>query len=359
MKAPRPSDLVEPLTSIRFFAAFAVVLFHSGASFAAGSPHVPTFLKTLLLNGYCGVTFFFVLSGFILHFTHRGRVKTGAQIRKFAIARFARLYPVYLLAVLAMLPFTVASGWVDMPQFFLLHWWVPNGALGWTDWNMPSWTLSVEFFFYLWFPLVSRAAERMSTACLAGAILGLLCFDFVTASSSVIDNRVVAFAWMTWTPIPLLRLPEFVIGICAAEIIQRGQRMPIPAWAPAVALVAGLSLSNSSRIAAFATAMAALLITAIVSDRGSRFASLLSARWLVILGGASYSLYLLQQPVHFAVAKWLGEDKILLAVQYPILIIASLAVFRFYEEPIREWIRDRARMRPSAMEEVVAKERDS
>jgi peptidoglycan/LPS O-acetylase OafA/YrhL len=51
-------NLVEPLTSIRFFAALSVVLFHSGASFVSASPHLPLFLKTLLMNGYSGVTFF-------------------------------------------------------------------------------------------------------------------------------------------------------------------------------------------------------------------------------------------------------------------------------------------------------------
>jgi peptidoglycan/LPS O-acetylase OafA/YrhL len=129
-----------------------VVVFHSGASWASVNPHIPGPTKTLLLNGYVGGTFF-LLSGFILQITYRRKIGRPAEIQRFAVARFARLYPVYVLTVLAMLPFTTLAGWGDVPQFFLLHWWVPNGALGWTDWNMPSWTLSVEFFFYLCLPL--------------------------------------------------------------------------------------------------------------------------------------------------------------------------------------------------------------
>ncbi|WP_157082693.1 acyltransferase family protein [Sphingomonas asaccharolytica] len=347
------AHLIKPLTSIRFFAAMAVVIFHSGASFVSVNRHMPSFVKILLLNGYVGVTFFFVLSGFILQLTYRGRIRTTDQIKRFSVARFARLYPVYFLAIIAMWPFTTMAGLGDVPQFLLLHWWIPNGALGWTDWNMPSWTLSVEFFFYLCFPLISRWAVVIGTRWLAIIIFIGLSFDAITAASAVVGNDKVMFSWMHWTPVPLLRLPEFVIGICAAEISLRGNRLPIPSWIAALALVVGLSLSGSPRIAAFATATAVLLISCVARDGGSRFARALSSRWLVVLGGASYSLYLMQQPVHFAIERWLGTEKAVVALQYPVLIIGSLILFFWYEEPMREWIRKRIGMRPSVIEEVT------
>ena len=347
------APLIKPLTSIRFFAALAVVIFHSGASWASVNPHIPGPIKTLLLNGYVGVTFFFVLSGFILHFTYRGRIASGGQVKRFAIARFARLYPVYVLAVLAMLPFTTLAGWGDVPQFLLLHWWIPNGALGWTDWNMPSWTLSVELFFYCCFPLLSRGVAKTGTRGLVAVIGALLAFDLVTAGSSIVSNNEGLFGWMVWTPVPLLRLPEFVIGVCAAELHLRGARLSIPSWLPAAALVTGLCLSSSPRIAAFATAMAVVLIAAIANDQSSRFARVLGTRWLVLLGGASYALYLMHQPVHFTVLAALGSSKAMVALQYPIMILGSVAVFLFYEEPAREWIRARTGMKPSVIEQVA------
>jgi len=348
------SDLIRPLTSIRFFAALAVVVYHSGAAFAAASPHIADPIKTLLLNGYLGVTFFFVLSGFILQLTYRGRIATSAQVRKFGIARFARLYPVYLLAVLAMLPFATVKGWADVPQFLLLHWWIPNGALGWNDWNMPTWTLSVEFFFYLCFPFMSRLAEKLRSRSLSASVVALLVFAAITGSSALIDNQFALFAWMKWTPVPLLRLPEFLIGVFVAELHLRGHRLTIPAWPIALLLVAGLAVTASPRIAAFATAMSALLIAAIAGDQRSRFARVLSMRWLVLLGAASYALYLMHQPVHFAVLALLGSAKTVVVLQYPILIAVSIALFLFYEEPVREWIRKRIAMRPSANQEIAA-----
>lgn len=345
--------MIKPLTSIRFFAAMAVVLYHSGAGFAAASPHIPGPIKILLLNGYLGVTFFFVLSGFILQLTYRGRIATAKQVKRFGIARFARLYPVYLLTVLAMMPFATFTGWGDVPQFLLLHWWIPNGALGWNDWNMPTWTLSVEFFFYLCFPFLSRLTGTLGSGWVLGLIAVLLAFAAVTGSSALIDNQLALFAWMKWTPVPLLRLPEFLIGIFVAELHLRGHRLRIPAWPIALLLVVGLALASSPRIAAFATAMSALLVMAIAGDQQSRFARALSVRWLVLLGAASYALYLMHQPVHFAALALLGSSKAMIALQYPILIAGSVALLLYYEEPAREWIRKRAAMKPSTGEEIA------
>lgn len=348
------AELIRPLTAIRFFAAFAVVLYHSGAAFVSASPHIFQPVKTLLLNGYLGVTFFFVLSGFILQLTYRGRIATSGQLKRFGIARFARLYPVYFLAVLAMLPFATLTGWGDVPQFLLLHWWIPNGALGWNDWNMPTWTLSIEFFFYLCFPFVSRLVEKLGSGWLLALIAALLAFAAITGSSALIDNQFALFAWMKWTPIPLLRLPEFLIGICVAELHLREHRLRMPAWPIALLLVAGLAATTSPRVAAFVTAMSALLIASIASEQRSRFARALSVRWLVLLGGASYALYLMHQPVHFAVLALLGPAKAMIVLQYPILIAGSVAIFLLFEEPAREWIRKCAAMKPSANEEIAA-----
>lgn len=129
--------------------------------------------------------------------------------------------------------------------------------------------------------------------------------------------------------------------------------MRIPAWPIALLLVVGLALATSPRIAAFATAMSALLIMAIAGDQQSRFARALSARWLVLLGAASYALYLMHQPVHFAVLALLGSSKAMVALQYPILIAGSVALFLLYEEPAREWIRKRAALKPSTGEEIA------
>jgi peptidoglycan/LPS O-acetylase OafA/YrhL len=347
---------MEPLTSVRFFAAMFVVIYHSGSGFITAQPYVPEFVKSLLLNGYTGVTFFFVLSGFILHHNYRGKLAGAGSTRKFAVARFARIYPVYLLTVLVMFPFAgVNYDWRDVPQFFLLHWWItaPWPLLG--IWNGPSWTISVEAFFYLCFPWLSKVAARLSIGAIGAALAVLAIVDIATGSSAFFSLHPTYFDWLRWVPTPIVRLPEFVIGVLIAELHFRraGKRMPWPTWLPVVGLIGAVCISHAPWVASAVTVLAAALIATLAADRESMLAKFLEQRWLVLLGAASYSLYLLHQPVHFYMVWLLGPQRWLVPLQYLAVIVASVVVFKYFEEPVREWIRSRARMKPSTIEQVA------
>lgn len=101
-KITRPAP-IPSLTGIRFFAALAVLMFHSGATYfdRAGIPYP---VAQLLHNGYLGVSLFFVLSGFILTYAHQDDRIDGRFLGVFYVARFARIYPVYLFALVLALP---------------------------------------------------------------------------------------------------------------------------------------------------------------------------------------------------------------------------------------------------------------
>lgn len=349
-------NLIKPLTSVRFFAAIFVVMYHSGSGFITAQPHVPGVIKSALLNGYTGVTFFFVLSGFILHHTYRCKLVDREDIKRFAVARFARIYPVYFITVIVMFPFAgVNYDWRDLPQFFLLHWWIttPWPILG--IWNGPSWTISVEAFFYLCFPWLTIGATKLSTWSIYIALLALAVLDFATGSSSFFSLHPAYFDWLRWVPTPIVRLPEFVIGVLVGELHFRrnGKRFPIPSWMPIAVLFLALCISHQPWVGSAVTMLAALLILSIAGDHGSLIARVLQQRWLVLLGAASYSLYLLHQPVHSYMVWLLGASKWLVPLQYLVVVSASVFVFVYIEEPVREWIRSRVRMRPSVIEEVA------
>jgi hypothetical protein len=98
----RPLD---GLTSLRFFAAAMVLVYHYWRSYLPGVA-VPIGLDL----GYAGVTFFFVLSGFILAYNYES---AGAfprhELGRYRVARLARIWPVHLLAILVFLPFFAAD----------------------------------------------------------------------------------------------------------------------------------------------------------------------------------------------------------------------------------------------------------
>ena len=114
---------INSLTGLRFIAAFLVILHHFG------KPPLPQFeqsVRNVLDHGFVAVTLFFILSGFILTYSYmsqEGSPKTSK--RTFWVARFARIYPVYLLGFLIAAPMTVreiaatggASPWIDTSIF--------------------------------------------------------------------------------------------------------------------------------------------------------------------------------------------------------------------------------------------------
>ena len=146
--------MIGALTSFRFFAALSVALYH--LPFVLPS----TFSGETFKYGYLGVNFFFILSGFIIHFTY-GR--TDLNIKSFMIKRAARLLPVYYLTFIIWVVLFFDS-WgnslsdklnsgvsaITLTQSYY------NGMLFNLGYNPVSWSISVEVFFYLAYPYLRR-----------------------------------------------------------------------------------------------------------------------------------------------------------------------------------------------------------
>jgi peptidoglycan/LPS O-acetylase OafA/YrhL len=179
-KPQRPS--IEPLTSLRAFAAIYVLVFHSGTQYLVKGKLVSGPLATFLLNGYIGVNFFFVLSGFILQYIYGRRLQTRNDVAEYGIARFARVYPVYLLALILTCLFVFDATLSAVPQFLLLQSW-SSPAIGQPDnWNTPGWTLSVELLFYILFPVITlKVRELGATTLVISAIF--ICFFMMVMRS--------------------------------------------------------------------------------------------------------------------------------------------------------------------------------
>src|SRR5690242_13808365 len=139
---------LKPLTSLRFFAAFVVVLCHLRYSHQQQlSPWAWNFSK----NGFVGVNLFFVLSGFVIAYNYGEKfLEKTTTYGRFMLARFARIWPAFITALLLAFPVYVLpdkSVLHKLPllipvHVLLIHNWFPN--LGWL-WLSPSWTIGTEW----------------------------------------------------------------------------------------------------------------------------------------------------------------------------------------------------------------------
>jgi len=364
--APHPArPQLKALTTLRFFAAMYVVLFHMKVTgeLAGG----PGWYQNFASIGYIGVNCFFVLSGFILVYTY-----TDPLLRapRFWQARFARIYPAYALSLALSAPFFFyAVRELDLPFYawssqhlllacvltlLLLQAWVPQGAL---TWNPVCWSLSVEAFFYLSFPTLLAWCRRQSPARLIAGLtaaslvsLGLSAF-YVFAHPDGIDKINSGETTLLWKNIlsfnPVARLPEFLVGMLAGELflhgrVGRGAALPLVSGgllilAVLTALVGKIPtpwISAGFLSPAFAAIIFGLALR-------PRWAAVLETKWLLILGEASYSLYLLHSLVITrvydglpALAHWARVALAVLAA-----LAAALLCFFYVEKPGRDLLR--------------------
>jgi peptidoglycan/LPS O-acetylase OafA/YrhL len=371
LDAPRPR--LPALTSLRFFAALHVVFFHFLAFKIVSSQG---WLGQISSIGYVGVSFFFVLSGFILVYTYAGR---NTPARDFWRARFARIYPAFAFSILLTGPFFFfATLMLNVPFFawfsthlklvvllvpFLLQAWVPLAALAW---NSVAWSLSDEAFFYLLFPFLKKRFLRISLPGLAGiaracwAVSLAMSWTYVLRNPDhlkVIDADVLNAFWLNAVKFhPFARLPEFLLGMACGAMFLKSRKDAKPGSSAKLALplvLAGLVIAAtvahfSPRIpyTVLHTSLLAPAFAAIIFGFALQpgWGAPLNWKPLVFLGDASYSLYLLHSfflgPFFFTQT---GVPRHRGAGWYFLYFVLALGisglVYRFIEEPSRRKLR--------------------
>ena len=226
-------DRLPSLTGLRFWAALLVVLYHLGREYRP----LP-WISPLTWYGRDGVTFFFVLSGFVLAWSYAG---AGVPARVFYWRRAARIMPLHLLATGLAVAVSLLLGaavplrgvLVSLP---LLQAWTRATA---TAGNPAAWSLSAEAWFYLLLPLLLpfllRRGDRGlallgAAACGCGVLLWLGGSYGALAGSSGLRGWVLDY-------LPLSRTPQFVLGAVAGIGVRRGWRPRVPVGAASGALL--------------------------------------------------------------------------------------------------------------------------
>lgn len=378
------------MTSLRFIAAFAVLVLH----FRDLLGPLPDWVMRGIVGGQYGVTFFFVLSGFILSYRYQGWFAhgvDGVRYARFQRFRFARLYPVYLLGLLLDTPWHLmeraAAGQLAVEGTTLWASWLINlvGLQAWVPavpfamyWNTPAWSVAAEFFFYACFPFVCAALARwprgqrgrvglFAASLLGGAGLYALVIYFLNYVVRVqAETQYIVLVYN-----PLLRFSEFFAGCVAGHLwLHRpaqdalARRRVRDACIVASTLLVCLRvwlpdytgpspwlwlLDVSFKYAAFVLPFTAIIL-AVASGR-TLLSPLLECRGMVLLGEASYALYILHWPVRsFLLSGVLGAWSTPAVHALCMLSTVGLAVlcYRYVELPWRNRLRGGAPSEPFA-----------
>ncbi|GGL10558.1 acyltransferase [Sphaerisporangium melleum] len=370
------------LTGLRFAAAMLVFLFHITLSNSPVPPNaaINPFMDEGLADGlewlfskagYMGVSFFFVLSGFVLTWS----AKPGEPMRTFWRRRALKIFPNHLVTFAASMilfagAFTPVIAW--LPNIFLLHGFIPFADI-YVSVNPPAWTLCCELLFYALFPVLAKPIGRIrenrlllwAGVMIAGTVAVQLITLFLipdTPKSPITPVSVTQFWFGYIFPVP--RLLEFVLGMLLARAVIAGVAPKIHLWQALVASVAGYALALYVPFvfgfsAATIIPIAALLIAFAAADlRGARTG--LRGRTAQWLGEISFGFYICQGVVVFY-GRLLLPDRpfatpvalLVVAGFFAATLLAGWLLYAGVENPMmKRWARPRRPVR-SAVPAIV------
>ena len=306
--------MINTLTSLRFI--FAMMVF--GAHCYVIDNHFDIhFFK----EGFVGVSFFFMLSGFIIAYNYQKKFSENKITKRtFWVARIARIYPLHWLTLsiaVALGNYVIASGTIDWCKHFLASLTLTNAYIPKNNYffsfNSPSWSLCCEQLFYICFPFLIAFTKDyrklLSTflICTILSIVGMYFTPMITSSQgSIIEIASIAL---------------FLSFYLYAAEIPKVYRYSCYYWIPIAFILISFSLQKGM------------------------VSRLLSNRLLVIGGEISYSFYLIHLFVLLSYAKWQKESDfhidwyISIPLLFCVIILLSLLSYYYFEKPMNKLVK--------------------
>jgi peptidoglycan/LPS O-acetylase OafA/YrhL len=208
---------IKPLTSLRFFAAFAVAAYHLKGAFGYDINHISFFPA---------ITFFFVLSGFILAHVHPS-FPDRTSVGRYYVSRIARIWPLHLVTIGYFLWFiAVPSNGVVIANLLLLQSWSMELETA-MSMNGVAWSISVEVFFYLLLPAIVATRQYWPLWLLGSA--AVVTFGMVMATNAgELEETMRGASWLNFLHVgPPARFLEFLAGVLTAMVFRRVRK---PDW---------------------------------------------------------------------------------------------------------------------------------
>ena len=313
------------LTSLRALAALAVFAYHLDLR------GVASFWRGAAVLGYTGVGFFFILSGFVLAWASRPGLPAIAFYRR----RLARVWPSHAVTWLAALAVPVvlqARDWsAAVPNLLLLQAWWHDVDVAY-GMNGVSWSLACEAFFYATFPLAVPVLRRASSR-----QRWIVC-SVALVVQALAGAAIGGYAFHS----PVLRYPEFLLGLVAGLSVREGWRPRISGALAGAVLATGLAIGHLVPFplpgSVLAVPFLVVVLWAATLDLGNRH-GLLSRRPLVLAGEASFAFYLVHELVIVNLRGVTGSALGTSFVIFAVACLAAAALHVIVERPLNRLLR--------------------
>lgn len=341
--------MINSLTSLRFVFAMMVFGTHCYVIDSFFNAH---FFK----EGFVGVSFFFVLSGFIIAYNYQQRIMDRSiDKRTFWLARVARVYPLHWLTLLIAAAWgkgVIASGGMDWLKHFTASLTLTNAYIPHTEYffsfNSPSWSLCCEQLFYFSFPFLVPFAKSYKRLLwlLGGLMLLMLAGMYFTP-----EQKIQGY----WYVQPLTRFPDFLVGMLLYHLYNHLKDKKITFRQATCLEVASVlvfllfylfaaEVPKVYRYSVYYWLPVAFVLGSFALQKGF-LSRLLQNRYLVIGGEISYSFYLIHLFVLTLFAQWQKEYDwqlpwyLSIPVLWGIIVLLSLLSYYCFEKPMNKKVK--------------------
>lgn len=342
--------MIGSLQSLRFIFAIMIFLHH----FTVDGEGL------LYAGGPCGVSFFMILSGFVMSVGYDARVQQNSfDYKTFLKRRLIRVYPLHLLCLLGfiILSFSTLSvmGYVKLlPNLMLLQSWIPVFGYYFSG-NAVSWCLSCMLFFYMVYPFLMKGFHKYSKHTLYR--MGLF---IVLVYSLMLYTLPDSWTHPLLYISPIFRVVDFMLGILSYKLYCRLEAEEIGLK------LRNLSFTTKSFCELFLIFLLVLMIFispdipqryvyasywwlimpifiiifTLVDISGGVISTILRNRVLQLFDEFSFSFYMIHQlaisflngclhKLHLDIS-W----EITLPVYFIIIVFGSYLVYTYYEKPL-------------------------
>lgn len=310
-----PANKLECLTGVRGIAAWWVVFYHFHELLA---PHIPSWMLEIITRGYLAVDLFFILSGFVIFLTYYDKI---IHLRRydfldfyynFTIRRLSRVYPLHLLtlflyisipSLLILTGRNYDASKYGTESFFYNLLLIQNWfALESLTWNVPSWSISAEWFAYLLFPFfgiifISHLQSLIKIIAVGILLIATISFMFAMSGADSlgddIQNLGVGRCFL-----------QFMLGGVLLLFYKNYRSVLFSRFANFLLLsifcggLVSLEYFGFPNYYAISAVFGALIL--FLSKNTGIISNLLSGKALVFIGDISYSTYMW----HFLLKEW-------------------------------------------------------